>query len=173
MKLWLKIGVMAGLAGVIFMLANAYFLQFGIGIQFLAAIIISIVFSIMVNREYRNENPDSDHGYGQTFKLSFLTLYTGSILSSLIIFIVVMFIDPSLYDTFMQFGMDFSRSIMETMGMPEDQIEEAMIIAEEQANSTEYGVSSLLVSCGQSLGMDILFAAVISIFLKKKSKDNF
>lgn len=170
MQLWLKYGLMNGVAGLVFTLTNIYFLKSGMGAQFLIMFVVSILFSILVNRAYQTEYPDHDHGYGQTFKLSFLTLFIGSVISTIGLYFLIKFIDPGIYDTLIQFELDFTRSMMESFGMPEDQLEEAMMAAEEQAEKGQYDLSTAFVSIAQSLGIDLIFAALISVFVKKKSK---
>ncbi len=125
-----------------------------VGVFFIIAYIVLIIFAL-------RESKKNLGGY-MSFREAFTTFMIAAILAivastawNLLIFNVI---DPAYAEQVKEISMDTSIEFMEKMGIPEDQMEQALIDAEERIDN-QFTVSGLL----SGLAMNIVFSAVVGL----------
>ena len=84
---------------------------------------------------------------------------------------MIQLVDPSLVEKLTQMSVDAARSMMESFGMPEDQMAEALEKAEEDAANSFTPLRQLINIFTGSI-MVLIVSAIMSIFLKKEADPN-
>jgi len=167
---WAKYGLYYALVSIVIQLISYYVFPIGVWMQMLIGIAIMIGFFYIVTKEEKEEN-SGVLPYGKAFKASFLTGLVGLVITTLFTIILIQLVDPGLVEKLAQVGVDAAKSMMESFGMPEDQMAAALEKAEEDTlNSFTPGKQLLGILWG-SIFIAII-AAIFSIFVKKEADPN-
>ncbi|MEM1324435.1 MAG: DUF4199 domain-containing protein [Bacteroidota bacterium] len=110
--------------------------------------------------------------FGEALLPPFLTFIIGSLISTLVLYALIS-TNPELQDVAVEAGEDMVKSMYETVGMSEDQIEEASELAEAQMEGgNPYGLLNMIMGIFISaffLGLPV--SAIIAAIVKKKRPD--
>jgi len=164
--IWLKFGIYYGIASILAALIIFYIMPVGMFTQLFITIVMLVIFMVIASKAQKAE----DNGilpYGEALKTSFLTGFTGFIIALLFNLILLYLIDPSLLDVLVERNIEDTKALMESFGMPEDKMAEAMEKAEEEVGNA-YSISKQLQSIISGAIMSIIVAAITSIFTKKE-----
>jgi hypothetical protein len=167
---WAKYGVYNALAGIFIQLVSFYVLPVNIWMQMLVGIIVMIVFFYLAGKAEKEDN-GGILSYKKALSTTFLTGFTGLVIGTLFMIILVHLIDPSLIEKLTAMSVDAARSMMEKFGMPEDQMAAALEKAEEDAANAFTPLRQLLNIVTGSI-MVLIVAAIVSIFIKKEADPN-
>lgn len=162
---WVKYGVYYGITSIILQLISYYVFTIGQGTQALIGIALMITFFILAGKEQKHNNGDI-LPYGEALKTTFLTGFTGAVISVLFTIVMINLIDPSLLDKLIAIQLETTESMMKTFGMPEDQMAAALEKAEEEA-STAFTPLKQLFGLAIASIVILIIAAITSIFIKK------
>jgi hypothetical protein len=163
--IWLRYAIIYGLASILMSLIFYYAVTIGMGKQSIISFILMIIFMVLSGKAERQSNGDV-LSYGEALKTTFLTGFIGLAISGLFAMILMNLIDPSLTEKLTEQALEMTRSMMESFGMPEDQIEEAIEKAEEQT-SQAFTPLKQIIGILQSSIFALIIAAIVSIFIKK------
>lgn len=163
--IWLKFGIYFGIVSILTALIFFYILPIGMFTQLFITIVILVVFMVMASKEQKAV----DSGilpYGEALKTSFLTGFIGFTIALLFNLILLNLIDPGLVDVLVERNIEDTKAMMESFGIPEDQMAEAIEKAEEEIGNA-YTVQKQLQSIISGAVISILVGAITSIFTKK------
>ena len=167
---WAKYGIYYGVLSIVIQLISFYVFPINVWVQFLLGMIIMVILFYMAGKAERSEN-DGTLSYGKALKTTFLTGFTGLVIATLFLIILIQLVDPSLVEKLTQMSVDAAGSMMKSFGMPEDQMEAALEKAEEEAANSFTPVRQLLNILWGSI-MVLIVAAIVSIFIKKDEDPN-
>ena len=167
---WAKYGIYYGVISILIQLISFYVVPINIWLQMLVGIIIMCVTFYLAGKEERNDK-GGVLTYGEALKTTFLTGFVGLVISTLFLIILIQLVDPGLVEKLTQMSMDAARGMMESFGMPEDQMAEALEKAEEDAANSFTPVRQLINIFTGSI-MVLIVAAIMSIFIKKEADPN-
>jgi hypothetical protein len=162
---WIKYGVIYGIISICLFLFSAYVSPLGIWTQLMLGLVIMIVLMVLS----ANEEKASKEGilnYGEALKNTFLTGFTGFVISGLTTLIMVHLVDPSLLGILQEQAVESVESMMKFFGAPDDAISEALEKAEADMEAQFTPVSQILNILKSSI-MVVIIAAIVSIFVKK------
>lgn len=162
---WVKYGVIYGIISICLFLFSAYVTPIGIWIQSLLGLVIMIVCMVFSAKEEKGSK-DGILTYGEALKNTFLTGFSGMVLSGLTTIILLNLVDPSLVEVLHAQALESVESMMSTFGASDDVINEAIEKAEEDIESQFTPVAQVLNILKGSI-MVIIVAAIVSIFVKK------
>ncbi len=165
-KNWAKYGVYYGILSIVIQLFSFYVMSINIWVQMVLGIIIMIVLFYLAGKAERLEN-DGVLSYGKALVTTFLTGFTGLVIGTLFMIILIQLVDPGLVEKLTQMSVDAAKSMMESFGMAEDQMAAALEKAEEDAANSFTPVRQLLNILWGSF-MVLIVAAIVSIFIKKE-----
>ena len=154
-----------GLTSIAIQLFSFYVVSISVWIQLLLGIVVMVVLFFLAGKEERTEN-NGVLSYGQALITTFLTGFTGVLISTLFMIILIQLVDPGLVEKLTQMSVDAAKSVMESFGMPEDQMAAALEKAEEDAANSFTPLNQLLQILWGSI-MILIVAAIVSIFIKK------
>jgi hypothetical protein len=162
---WLRYGILYGVTSIFLSIIFFYVFPIGLGKQSFVSFAAMIIFMIVAGKAERQLNGGA-LSYGEALKTTFLTGFSGMVISGLFSLILMNLIDPSLVDKLTEQTIEMTRSMMETFGLPEDQIEQAMEEAETKTSEAFTPLNQVLGILQSAIGV-IIFAAIVSIFVKK------
>jgi len=139
------------------MLANW---KFGI---FVFALIIGLTIYAGIN--YRNEI-GGFLPYGKAFQHGFILMAVSGLISTLFTVILYTVIDPDLPAKLTDVAMENAEKMMESFGMPADQMDKALEDARTRTEG-QFSVSGLAISYGIGLIIYAVLSLVTSIFVRK------
>ncbi len=139
------------------MLANW---KFGI---FVFALIIGLTIYAGIN--YRNEI-GGFLPYGKAFQHGFILMAVSGLISTLFTVILYTVIDPDLPAKLTDVAMENAEKMMESFGMPADQMDKALEDARTRTEG-QFSVSGLALSYGIGLIIYAVLSLVTSIFVRK------
>jgi branched-subunit amino acid ABC-type transport system permease component len=163
-KTWLKYGIVYALITIAMTIVFYYLVDFKMSIQVFLTFGIMILFMVMATLKERSIN-GGYLTYGESLMTSYLTALVG-ILASFILMAILLTVDPGLKERLTQMSVDASKGMLETMGLNEDQITEAMEKVEEEGAS-EFTIGKQFVGVITNSIFVFIIAAFISLFLKK------
>jgi Protein of unknown function (DUF4199) len=143
------------------MLANW---KFGI---FVLVMMIGLVIYAGIN--YRNEIGGL-LPYGKAFQHGFILMAICGLISTLFTAILYTVIDPELPAKLTDAAMENAQKMMESFGMPADQMDQALEDARKRTEN-QFSVSGLAMGYGIGLIIYAVLAAITSIFVKKNPPD--
>ncbi|MBK7787540.1 MAG: DUF4199 domain-containing protein [Saprospiraceae bacterium] len=161
---WMKYGAIYVLVVMIMHVMFYYIVELSLTIQMVLGFGSMILFMVLATLKERSQN-GGYLSYGECLKTSFLTALMGTLASILLLMILLM-VDPGLKEKLMEIQTTASRSMMETFGMTEDQIAEAMEQVEEQG-AAEFTIGKQLTNGITTSIMVFILAAFVSLFLKR------
>jgi hypothetical protein len=167
-NVWLRYGLIYAGVSIILQLFTYYVYPLGLWLQSGLGLAVMIFIMVVAGKEERNVNVGL-LSYGGAFKTTFLTGFIGTAIAGLFSIILIQLIDPSLIDKLTQMALDSSRSMMESMGMSEDKVAEAMDAAESGMADSFTPLKQLLNILWAAIFVAII-AAIVSIFIKKEEK---
>jgi hypothetical protein len=167
-NVWLKYGVIAGLALIATSIAMFYLLDLGLFTQAAVIYIVSLIFMVIAGLEFRKNNQDVML-YGEAFKITYLTTLVGFAISSLFSYALITFIDPELIDVLIEKYSGSTRDLMASMGAPEEEINKALEKMEEDMPKQFTGIG-MAQSLFTNAVISAILAAIVSIFLRKDEK---
>ena len=162
---WIKYGVIYGIVSICLFLFNAYVSPLGIWIQFFLGFVIMIVFMVLSAKEEK-VSKDGFLTYGEAIKNTFLTGFSGMVISGLTTIVIINLIDPGILEVLQAQAIEYAESIISLFGVSDDVINEAMEKAEEDFEGQFTPLAQLLNILKVSI-MVIIIAAIVSIFVKK------
>jgi hypothetical protein len=163
--IWLRYGIIFGVISIVLSIIFFYVFPIGIGKQVIFSYGIMIIYLVLAAKAEKNQNAGI-LSYGEALKTTFLTGFSGMVISGLFSLILMNLIDPSLVDKLTEQTLEMSRSMMETLGVPDDQIEQAMEEAETKTSEAFTPLNQVLGILQSAIGV-VIFAAIVSIFVKK------
>jgi hypothetical protein len=163
--IWLRYGILFGIISILFSIIFFYVFPIGLGKQAMFSFGIMIIFLVLAGNAEKKLN-DGILSYGEALKTTFLTGFTGMVISGLFSLILMNLIDPSLVDKLTEQTIEMTRSMMESFGLPEDQVEQAMEDAESKMVEA-YTPLNQILSILQSAIIVVILSAIVSIFIKK------
>jgi hypothetical protein len=167
-NVWLKYGVIEGLALIGISIAMFYLLDLGLFTQAAIIYIVSLIFMVIAGLEFRKNNQNVML-YGEAFKVTFLTTIIGFAISSIFSFVLITFIDTELLDVLIEKYSTSTQNLMSSMGAPEEEINNALEEMEEDLPKQFSGLG-MLQSLFYNAVISAIFAAIVSIFLRKDEK---
>ncbi len=163
----INIGIITGVASIIVFLLQALagggmMLSFGIG---MISLVVVIAVPIVYIRKQRKENA----GYitfGDAFKMAFIGLLIGGVISTLFSAAYINFVDPNYLDDLIIRTLEGQKRFMEG-NMPQAQMEEIM-------RETEQGIRDGMTPLGmlKTFGYYVLFFLVLSLIFAAFLKVN-
>jgi len=159
-----KYGIILGLISAIISLITIISNSSGNYLISIISLIISIIVVVMANKAYKNAN-NGFMSYGEGFKISFVSIVIGGIISGLVSFVYLQFIDPSALEAMKEAQIAAAEKIMEAFNvdLPEDQMDEA--IAKIEADTTAFNFFKNSVT--SSIVGGLILALIIAAFTKK------
>ena len=121
---WMKYGAIYVLVVLIMHVLFYYILEISLTMQMVLSFGTMILFMVLATLKDRSQN-GGYLSYGECLKTSFLTALMGT-LASILLLMILLTVDPGLKEKLMEIQTTASRSMMDMMGMTEDQIAEAM-----------------------------------------------
>jgi hypothetical protein len=159
----LKHGILIGLITAVISLIELFTGSYG-GFLFGTVSFDLVIFLVVVaNRNFKKQN-DGYMSYGQGFKLTFLTLFTGAIISALIIFIYLSLIDPAAIEAIKEAKLRMIERIAGWFGasLQDEKMEEEMAKIEEQTTA----FSNLTENVTGAIFSSLFLALIIPAFTK-------
>lgn len=144
------------------MLANW---KFGI---FVFAMFIGL--AIYAGISYRNEI-GGFLPYGKAFQHGFILMAVSGLISTLFTVILYTVIDPELPAKLTDVAMENAQQMMESFGMPADQMDQALEDARKRTEN-QFSVSGLAMGYGIGLIIYAVLSAITSIFVKKNPPED-
>ena len=164
---WLSVAVKYGvILGLISALVNLITIISNSSGNYLIGIIsfiISIIVVVMANKAYKSAN-GGFMSYGEGFKISLVSIVIGGIISGLVSFIYLQFIDPSALEAMKEAQIAAAEKVMEAFNVdiPEEQMDET--IARIEADTTAFNTfKSTVIS---SIVGGVILALIIAAFTK-------
>lgn len=168
----LKWGVILGIIGIaltgIFYAVDYTLLanwKFGIFV-----FLVSIGLTIYAGINYRGEI-GGFLAYGKAFQHGFVLMAISGLLSTLFNMVLYTVIDPELPQKLTEVAMENAQAMMESFGMPEDQMDQALADARERTEN-QFSASGLAMSYGIGLIIYAVLAAITSIFVRKNPPED-
>jgi len=127
--------------------------------------LLPIALLVLVLSMYRKEKLNGVMSYSQSFIMGSLTMVVAGVISAIYMFVFIKYIDPDFVNVMMQMQEDK----MLEKGMDEAAIEQAMDFTSKMRS---VGFLTVMAFVGTAF-MGVIFSAIVSIFLKKESKDPF
>ena len=169
-----KWGIYYGIASVVvtmllFLIKKELLFNFGIGLA--AGLGLAIIFIVLALKEVRANN-EGYLGYGEAVKVGLVTFVIGSLISTIWMYVLYNFIDPSLFEMEKQKGIEAAEKMVSMFSDDEALIEETMAKAREELDAQ--GDSKSIMSLLGGWGISILFpglplALITGAFMKKSS----
>lgn len=138
--------------------------KFGI---FVFAMLIGL--AIYAGIGYRNEI-GGFLPYGKAFQHGFILMAVSGLISTLFTVILYTVIDPELPAKLTDVAMENAQKMMESFGMPADQMDQALEDARKRTEN-QFSVSGLAMGYGIGLIIYAVLSAITSIFVKKNPPD--
>lgn len=165
---WMKYGAVYALITIIMHIMFYYIVEMSLTLQMVLSFGFMILFMVLATLKERSEN-GGYLSYGECLKTAFLTALIG-ILTSVLLMMILLAVDPGLKDKLTEIQTMASRSTMESFGMTEDQIAEAMEKVEAEG-AAEFTIGKQLTNAITSSILVFILAAFVSLFLKKNSPE--
>jgi hypothetical protein len=163
---WLKYGLIYGILSFTVVIISTYIFPIGIWTQAAIGILVFAFLARTQILEFRAEN-GGFNDFGTTFKQLFLMCLIAVTLSSILTYILYVFVDGDAYQETLQRAVDSSIGMMESMGMPEAEIEKTREQLEEATLGKQYGFMDLIQGLFGGVIGSALFSAIAGAFLKK------
>lgn len=168
----LRYGILGGLISIIYgILSNLLGLSnpgSGMGMVALGTIIslgIYAGFLVVAVKKHREEDLKGYITFKRAFSVAFFTALIMGIMSSLFQMVYINFIDPSFIDS----ALEYSRELMENMGLNEEQMEEAMARSRDAYKPVRFLISAVI---GTSF-IGALTSLVVAGVLNRKAPEGF
>ncbi len=139
--------------------------KFGI---FMFAMFIGL--AIYAGIGYRNEI-GGFMPYGKAFQHGFILMAVSGLISTLFTMILYTVIDPDLPAKLTDVAMENAQKMMESFGMPADQMDQAMEDARKRTEN-QFSVSGLAMGYGIGLIIYAVLSSITSIFVKKNPPED-
>jgi predicted neutral ceramidase superfamily lipid hydrolase len=160
-----RYGILGGLAAVIYgLLTNILGWNnpnSGMGMVVVSGIISLVIYAgflVAVVKKHRDENLGGYISFGTAFTTAFLTALIIGALSSVFQVVYINYIDPS----FIESMLEYTREMMENMGLSDEQLEEAMERSREGYKPGRFILSALFGSSFFGLITALIVAAVLN-----------
>lgn len=114
---------------------------------------------------YRNEI-GGYLSYGKAFQHGFILMAISGLVSSIFMVLLYTVIDPELPEKLVKVGMENAQAMMESFGMPEDQMDKAMEDARKRTEN-QYTVSGTSMGYGIGLIIYAVLSLITAIFVRK------
>lgn len=108
--------------------------------------------------------------YGKAFQHGFILMAVSGLISTLFTVILYTVIDPELPAKLTDVAMENAQKMMESFGMPADQMDQALEDARKRTEN-QFSISGLAMGYGIGLIIYAVLAAITSIFVKKNPPD--
>jgi hypothetical protein len=131
-------------------------------------IVIFIMFiglAIYGGINYRNEI-GGYLSYGKAFQHGFILMAISGLVSSIFMVLLYTVIDPELPEKLVKVGMENAQAMMESFGMPEDQMDKAMEDARKRTEN-QYTVSGTALGYGIGLIIYAVLSLITALFVRK------
>lgn len=161
---WMKYGAIYALVAMILHILFYYIIELSLTMQMVLSFGIMILFMVLATLKERSQN-GGYLSYGECLKTTFLTTLIGT-LASVVLLMILLQVDPGLKEKLTEIQIATSRSMMESFGMSEDQIAEAMEQVEAEG-AAEFTIGKQLTNAVTTSFMVFILSAFVSLFLKK------
>lgn len=104
--------------------------------------------------------------YGKAFQHGFILMAISGLISSIFMVLLYTVIDPELPEKLVKVGMENAQAMMESFGMPEDQMDKAMEDARKRTEN-QYTVSGTAMGYGIGLIIYAVLSLITAIFVRK------
>jgi hypothetical protein len=162
----LKYGVIAGLILVAYsmlgnMLGFSIPTSLGMGvIQMIIGILAVVLIGYFTIKHHRDRELGGYISFGRAFLVCLIALVTAGLISSIFNYIYMTFIDPDYVNT----ALEKMEEMFSSMGMSEDQIEEALKGTRERFEPSTMLTTGLL----WSIGINAIIALIMAAIMKKR-----
>lgn len=109
--------------------------------------------------------------YGKAFQHGFIVMAVSGLISTLFTVILYTVIDPELPAKLTDVAMENAQKMMESFGMPADQMDQAMEDARKRTEN-QFSVSGLAMGYGIGLIIYAVLSSITSIFVKKNPPED-
>lgn len=168
---WIRYGIIYGIITILITLMTYYVYSLNPWIQGVFGFAIMVFIMLIAGKEQRRLNGES-MTFFEAYTTTFLTAFVGSTISVLFSIILINLIDPSLVDKLTDIAIEQSQTAMQSLGLPEDKIEE--VIEEMESNTAKSFTPSMqLWALLLSSIVIAIFAAIVSLFLRKEKPESF
>jgi hypothetical protein len=162
-------GILSGLAGVLLFLA----LYVGGAKLFVSPVaylgyVIPIVFAVLACLKLK-KNRGGYLEFGEALKTSFGVFVITSLISTLVTYIMMNFVDKEFAQALQQESMAMVERMMKRFGASQDQIDKAVSDA---ANTNPYSFGKLLLGFAFSCLLWFLLSLIISLIVRKKRPEH-
>jgi len=159
-------GISIALTCVIYAIDYALLANWKTGISFF---VMFIGLAIYAGINYRNEI-GGFLSYGKAFQHGFVLMAISGLVSAVFMIILYNVIDPELPEKLTKVGIENAQAMMESFGLPEDQMDKAM---EDTRKRTEnqYTVSGTAMGYGIGLIIYAVLSLITAIFVKKNEPE--
>lgn len=165
---WLKYGIIYGLASIVLSLLTYYVFPQGMIVTIVmvfVSIAIGIYILLLAGKEQRRLNGNV-LPFSEAVKTTFLSGMVGVVISTLFSIILLNLIDSGLSDRLTEMTIDSTRSMMEKLNLPEEEIEKAMEDIEENA-ANAYSTGKLLLSMVMNSVWILILSLIVSAIIKR------
>jgi hypothetical protein len=165
---WLRFGIIYALIAIAMSLFTTHVYYFGMTLQTVISFGLLFVFFYFTIKTYKSQN-EGYLPYGETFKYCFLMGIVGFVIVTIYNFIYYNYINPEAAKILVQKIIEGTESGYRSIGMSEDKIMEVL----EKVEKTYDDYFSLSTSVLNFVGIifiNLIFAAITAIFLKKENK---
>lgn len=128
---------------------------------------ILVIFLLYCTKSYRDNLLRGKITFGQAFLFALIIVIFSSVITGFYTFIFNKFIDPEFMSRVMQAIQDKTYQFMANQGVPEDQIEQAMLKFEEQ--TPQSAVDTMISSLTSGLIGGSIIALITSAIVKKNT----
>jgi hypothetical protein len=104
--------------------------------------------------------------YGKAFQHGFILMAISGLISSVFMVLLYTVIDPELPEKLVKVGMENAQAMMESFGMPEDQMDKAMEDARKRTEN-QYTVSGTAMGYGIGLIIYAVLSLITALFVRK------
>jgi hypothetical protein len=158
-----KNGIILGLVSTVIGLITLLTKTSGNFLFGLISLVITIFLVVVCNRDFKKQN-GGFMSYGQGFKLTFLMVLIGGIISALITFVYLAVIDPGAIESMKEAKIEAVEKMASMFGasMPEEEMDKAVAKIEAETTATGTFTESLM---GSAFGA-LLLALIIPAFTK-------
>lgn len=168
---WIKYGIIYGIISILITIFTYYVFSLNPWVQGVFGFTIMVFIMLLAGKEQRRLNGES-MTFFEAYTTTFLTAFVGTTISALFSIILINLIDPSLVDKLTDIIVEQTQATMQSLGLPEDKIDEAL---EDLENNTANNFTPGMLLWGLLMSSIVLaiFAVIVSLFLKKEQPISF
>ncbi len=134
-------------------------------------LLVFLVLVVLAGINYRNQI-GGFLPYGKAFQHSFITFAVMGIISTIFSIVLYTVIDPELPGKLTDVTIENTQKMMESFGVPEDQMDKAMEDAKARS-AGQFSASGLVMSYGIGLIIYAILSLIVALFVRKNEPVEF